>query len=142
MKELVHKTFRIKKERGWNTVYIAVDVHDSIVEANYQANNIPTKFFPHAKETLQKLSKRDDVVLILFTCSHPHEIKQYLEYFEGHGIHFKYCNENPETPNTSFGCFDRKFYFNILIEDKASFCPEKHWLEISEALDEVDKLNS
>jgi hypothetical protein len=42
------------------------------------------------------ISKMSDVVIFLYTCSHPHEIEQYLKLFSDNNIHFKYVNENPE----------------------------------------------
>ncbi len=87
---------------------------------------------------LQRLSKRKDVTLILYTCSHPHEIVEYLKFFEDNEIHFKYVNENLDCPNTAFGCFDKKFYYNIMLEDKAGFDASEDWDEIDEALNEID----
>ena len=83
------------------------------------------------------LSEREDVKLILFTCSHPQELKQYVEFFRTHGIHFDYANENPEVETADYGCFDSKIYFNVLLEDKAGFDPETDWLRIKELLRKV-----
>jgi hypothetical protein len=54
---------------------------------------IPDEFYPLALETLQMISKMSDVVIFLYTCSHPHEIEQYLKLFSDNNIHFKYVNE-------------------------------------------------
>ncbi len=82
-----------------------------------------------AKETLQLISKLDDVVMIIYTCSHPHEIDEYLQLFDGYNIIFKYVNENPEvkTEAKGYGCYDKKPYMNVLFEDKAGFDPENDW---------------
>ena len=45
----IHNAIKKAKQRGWETIYIAVDIHDTIVEGNYQTNNIPTTFYPYAK---------------------------------------------------------------------------------------------
>jgi hypothetical protein len=106
--------------------------------SNYTADEIPTQFAPHAEETLQRLSKRDDTVLIMYTCSYPAEIEKYQEFFKSRGIIFKYVNENPEAKNTAFGFFEKKLYCNIILDDKSSFDMHKDWSDIFEALDILD----
>jgi hypothetical protein len=115
--------------KGWDKIYIAVDIHDTIVHGNYVADVLPTEFLVGAKQTLQYLSKRADVCLILYTCSHPYEIVKYQQFFSKHGINFQYANCNPEVPNNALGCYTDKLYFNLLLDDKAGFI-EADWLII------------
>jgi hypothetical protein len=44
----------------------------------------------------------------------------------------KYINENPEISDDkgAFGCYDKKPYYNVLLDDKASFNPETDWKPI------------
>ena len=49
-------------------------------------------------------------------------------------------NENPEVPNASYGCYDQKFYFNFLAEDKAGFMPSE-WRDVSDIMDEYPDMN-
>lgn len=93
---------------------------------------MPTEWYKHAVEVMQILSKRDDISLILFTCSHPSEIEKYIEYFNSYNIKFDYINENPEvkTDTQGYGNYDKKFYMNILFDDKAGFDPHTDWLYI------------
>lgn len=135
----VLNTFAKMRARNWDTLYWAIDIHDTIVKANYSLDELPTEFFPFARTTLQRLSARPDCVLILFTCSHNKEIDQYLEFFKGHGIEFKYVNENPEVVNTALGCYDGKFYTNFYLDDKAGFEAESDWINISIALNELEQ---
>lgn len=130
----IEKAFALVKARQWEKSYWAFDVHDTIVRANYQYGNIPTEFYPGAKRVLQDLSKRMDIEIILFTSSHPEEIAKYMDFFVENGIHFKFANENPEVPSISYGCYDKKFYFNVIVEDKAGFNPEEDWFLIEEIL--------
>jgi hypothetical protein len=125
----IHNAFKKAKERGWDNSYFAIDIHDTIVEANYKVNDIPTTFYPFAKEVLQLLTQREDVKLILFTCSHPHEIDLYIKFFNENGIQFDYINENPDvqTDLNGYGNYDKKFYFNVLMDDKAGFNPLLEW---------------
>lgn len=135
-------TFARKAEKNWDTLYWAVDIHDTMIKANYKAGDIPTEFFPKAKEALQKIGSRSDCRLILFTCSHPHEIDKYLKYFEDHGIKFMHVNKNPEAENTAFGCFEHKFYTNFILDDKAGFDPKEDWAMILNALEYVEYMES
>jgi len=125
----IEKALELKKSRNWDKIYIAIDIHDTIVEGNYKTNAIPTEFYPFAKETLQTLTKHEDVKLILFTCSHPHEIEEYLKLFKENEIHFDYINENPDvqTDINGYGNYDKKIYFNVLIDDKAGFDALLEW---------------
>ena len=129
--KLIKNAFDKARQKKWNKIYIAIDVHDTILYSNYDKDNIPVKFCPGAIITLQYLTKRSDVVLILYTCSWENEIKQYLNLFESNGIHFEYVNENPEVTSVlGLGCYDKKMYFNILFEDKAGFDCENDWYEV------------
>src|SRR5688500_17588974 len=105
-----------------------------MIVPNYDGMNIPTDFYPHACEVLQMLSRRNDIVLILFTCSYPYEIKQYFEFFKQHSINFQFVNSNPEVKNVEYGYFNEKPYFNVLLEDKAGFDAESDWKRILEYL--------
>src|SRR5690554_2945679 len=62
------------KKKNWDKIYLAIDIHDTIVYGNYDKDELPTKFIGNAKKTLQYLSNRSDIELILYTCSHPKEI--------------------------------------------------------------------
>lgn len=67
--------------------------------------------------------------MVLYTCSHPHEIEEYVKLFKDCGITFQYINENPEvlTEVNGYGCYDKKPYVNVLFEDKAGFDPDTEW---------------
>ena len=136
----IQKALKIKSKRNWDRIYIAVDIHNTIVEGNYKTNDIPTEFYPYAKEVLQLFSKREDVKLILFTCSHPHEIESYLKLFTDNGIYFDYINENPEVQSDldGYGNYEKKFYFNVLMDDKAGFDPISEWEHIHTAFTAED----
>jgi len=119
----IEKCFHRARERKWDKTFWAVDIHDTIIRPNYDEPGIPTEWYPFAKEAMQLMSARKDVELILYTCSWPNEIKEYLAMFEENDIHFKFANGNPEVGNTDYGHYEFKPYFNILFEDKAGFDP-------------------
>ena len=137
----IRKAFSVAKSRGWNKIYVAIDIHDTILASNYLKDTISRSFFPGALNTLQYLSKRKDVVLIMYTSSHPDEIWKYKQFFEINKIHFDYENENPEVTTTEgYGCYDKKFYFNVLIEDKAGFDADQDWLLVQSTFEEFGSL--
>lgn len=137
----INKAFSDKEIRGWDKLYYSIDLHSTVIKPNYEYGNIPTEFYPYAKETLQLLSKLDDISLIMWTCSHPHEIDEYIKLFNNNDIKFDYINENTEvkTMIDGYGCYDKKFYFNVLLDDKASFDADTEWEEIYNYL--KDKFN-
>lgn len=126
---IVKNHFEIKEKRGWDRTYWFFDLHGTVIKPNYKYGDIPTEFYPFAKETLQFLTNLNDVVMVMYTCSHPHEIQEYVKFFEDNNIRFKYINENPEVPTdlNGYGCYDTKPYINVLFEDKAGFDPEVEW---------------
>ena len=126
----IEKAFKRRDEKQCEKTYWAIDLHETVIRPNWSETTIPTTFYPMAKESLQLISDRKDIVMIMYTCSHPHEIVQYSEYFASHGIHFDFVNENPEVPNSGFGYYDQKPYFNVLFEDKAGFDAEEDWFEV------------
>lgn len=138
----IDNSIKLMTDRGWDKIYYFIDLHSTVIKPNYERGNIPTEFYPYAKEVLQYLSKREDISLIMYTCSHPEEIVDYVEFFKGHNIVFEYINENPEvtTKVGGYGCYDTKPYMNVLMDDKAGFEPETEWLEIMEYFGLVDSV--
>ena len=131
----IKKEFDKAKKRFWTQIYAMIDIHETVVKPNYDVNNTPTECYDHAISVLKAIQDRGDIVLIMWTCSHKPETDFYLKWFkEKHGIDFKYVNENPEVTNGSYGCFDKKPYTNILLDDKAGFNPETEWILIDEFL--------
>jgi len=127
----IQRAYDYSVKKGWDRVYWAIDIHDTMIKANYKRGEIPTEFYPHAMDVLKFLSGRITDKLILYTCSHPHEIEEYLALFQSNNIIFDFVNENPEvkTDMEGYGNYDKKPYFNILLDDKAGFQPED-WLAI------------
>lgn len=133
--EWLEKMFKHSEQKQWYETYHAFDIHGVISKPSYRKNDFTLVYYPYAKETLQFLTKnRPDMILFLFTSSYPNEIEKYLNQFEKDGIFFKYVNENPEISDSkgSFGCYDKKPYFNSYWEDKAGFRPEIDWKPLYE----------
>jgi len=135
----INKYYADKEKRGWKKGYFFFDIHGTILRPNYEFGNTPKDFYDHSMETLQLISTIPDICMILYTCSHPEEIEQYISLFKDHNINFQYINENPEvvTDVNGYGCYDSKPYVNVLFEDKAGFDPETEWVLVLELMKEL-----
>jgi len=135
IEKAIREAFKQKKERGWDTIYFAIDLHSTILlpgntaRADDHPSAIANKIFPFALETLKLLSLQKDIVLILFTSSFKNDLIPFLTFCTINKINFKYLNENLECKNTSSGDYTKKFYYNVLLDDRAGFNP-KHWQKI------------
>ncbi|MGL5888658.1 MAG: hypothetical protein ACRC3B_02165 [Bacteroidia bacterium] len=136
----IHTAYKTARERNWSRTYWAVDIHGTMMPPTHRGGDLPKTFYAHAREVLQLATLRDDICLILYTCSHEHEVQEYLAFFEEHEIRFDFVNENPEVQNTSYGNYDRKPYFNVLFEDKAGFDPENDWDPVLVLLNDAEAL--
>lgn len=130
----IKNCLRLAKQKGWDKTYWAFDIHGTLLHPTFRAGVVSTEFYPFAVEVMQHLGRRKDIVKILYTCSYPHEIEQYIELFGKHNIHFDYVNENPDICTGAYGHYERKFYFNVLFEDKAGFDPLTDWKEVYDYL--------
>ena len=139
----IDKMFKHAFEKEWYETYWAFDIHGTILVPTFRKDSYDSDFYPWAKETLQLISKRKDIVMIIYTSSYPEEIEHYLKVFKENDIHFKYVNENPDIDSSkgNFGHYENKFYFNVLIEDKAGFKPETEWYQIYSLLKHYEKDN-
>jgi hypothetical protein len=133
----VKKVFADKIKRGWSKIYIAIDLHDTIIEGKYNLNNDGANFFPNSIEVLRDLSNRSDICLILWTSSHIGPIRDILTIMEAQDVKFNYINENPECPNTELCDFNGKFYFNLVLDDKAGWDGSTDWFLFEETLREI-----
>jgi hypothetical protein len=131
----IENCLRHARERGWTKLYWAIDIHSTILRPTYKFGVISTEFYPHAREVMQMISTRKDIVRILYTCSFPAEIEMYMEFFRNNDIFFDYINCNPEVPDGGYGYYKEKFYFNVLLDDKAGFDALTDWIDVKEVLE-------
>lgn len=126
IRDAIIKQFKKARERGWDKIYVFLDFHEVVLVPDYQSDVPKVEYYPHAKELLQHLSNRPDVCLIAWTCSHPHQIENYLKEMSKDGILFDHVNNNPEvTTDSRYGYYEDKPYYNILLDDKAGVTPEE-----------------
>lgn len=124
------------KEKKWDCIYFAVDAHGTFIKSTYKQDK-EFAYYPGAEETLKLISQRDDIKLILWTCSHPAYIESLFEDCVGRHIYFDYINENPEVETNELSNFEQKFYFDVVLDDKGGFDPETDWLKLYKLLTET-----
>ena len=78
-------------------------------------------------EALQYISSLPETKIIIWSSAFEDDVKRVFELFEQHNITPHFFNENPLVENTSTGNFDKKFYFSLLLDDKAGFDPDVDW---------------
>lgn len=129
IKRAIKRATEKAKERGWDTITIAVDWHDTICQSTYTVG-AALDFYEGALMALRKLSAQKHIKLILFTSSYDSAIQEFLRRCEEYEIFFDYVNCNPDVPNTKYGDFSKKFYYDILVDDKAGFDPLTEWVDL------------
>lgn len=133
----IRRTFAQKKERGWDTIYVLLDVHGTILHSTYAEGNKLEFISPACVPVLQWFTKRKDIKIILWTSSYPDEIAKVIDWLKTYDIEIDFVNRNPECKNTKYADFATKPYFNIIIDDKAGMTPDVDWLFIARELEIV-----
>jgi len=134
---IIDNMYQKKADRGWDTLYWLVDVHDTIIKSTYSVDDKFTDTYPYCFAALRLLSERKDCKLILWTSSNRRYVNSFMKELKEYDINFAYFNRNPECKNTETGDFSKKFYFNVIIDDKAGFDPEIDWENIFNKMKEV-----
>ena len=133
IKKAFEAAFIRMKEKNWEKIYVAVDIHDTILHACYDDEET-YDYFPSALEVLRLMTLRADICLILWSSCHREKLKEYAQHFLDDGIRFDYINENPEVGNTHLQNFEEKLYMNVGLDDKFGFDAEKDWDAIYQVL--------
>lgn len=139
----IHSVFLHSFKKEWYETYWVIDMHRTVIRPTYDENDKRVEYYPFAKEVLQILSKRDDIKTIMWTSTSQEDIDNYVDVFKGDNIEFDNINENPDisSNNGNFGRYDKKFYFNVLIDDKAAFFPNEDWEPIYNLLKKYEEDN-
>jgi hypothetical protein len=140
IKKAIHRAYQTMRSRNWDTIYWAIDLHGVCLKSNYD-NGGYTFINQTVVDGLQAITARKESKIILWSSCHDHEKTAIVDFFGQHGIMVHYFNENPDEKNTKTGCFDQKFYFSILLDDKAGFDPDVDWFEVIDALEIESPVN-
>ncbi len=129
----INRAYRQADIRGYATIYWAIDLHGTCLRSNYEQGGY--EFInDDARKALRKISDRPESKIILWSGCYPAEQADIIKFFTEHEIVVDFFNENPLEANTKFGDFSKKFYFSILLDDKAGFDPDCDWRNVMEAL--------
>ena len=124
-------------EKNWDCIYVMVDLHGTIFKPSYDKEE-KYEFYPDAERALHLMTHDKRIKLILWTSTDYKFLRNYLDVFENHGIHFDAINGNPFEETTEAEVksmsFKEKPYFNVGIDDKFGFEPETDWKEVYEWL--------
>jgi hypothetical protein len=124
----------LKEKLGWDTVFIAIDLHDTIVYGKLHPRYKSGQFdyFQHATDVLKHWTETPWIKLILFSSSSEKHINDFLTNVAEYGVKFDYVNKNPECSGTTkeTANFGEKFYYNVLLDDRAGFNGDEDWAKI------------
>lgn len=132
----IEKAFQKRIERGYKNLYFLVDLHSTIIKKDYSLKHEERTLYPGAAEVLRYLSDREDMKLILWTSStadYVYGIRKWLS--QDYCINFDFCNENPHFKVDALADFSKKFAFDILLDDRASFSAETDWFLVAKSLE-------
>jgi hypothetical protein len=133
IRQVIKKTFESKQAKGWDLLYVLLDVHGVILPSSWHKVNEFKFVTEDCIEVLQWFSKRNDFRIILWTSSYPTETNPLVKWLAEFEINIDYVNGNPNEPNNTYADFSFKPYYNILLDDKAGFEPTD-WKAIKEEL--------
>jgi hypothetical protein len=142
IRHAVIRAFEKKYGYGWDEfprMYWAIDLHGVIITSTRREMFCPQPLLPECLEVLQWLTEHDNMGLILFTGSGEEYVATALEWFEKQGIRFDHVNCNPEIGNKGFCNVDSKFYYDVLLDDKAGFNHKLDWKTVKKALEDLEE---
>ena len=135
MIELFDKAFSLMSERNWDYIAVAVDLHGTVFVPTY-SETLAKEFYPHAEETLQLMSDHPKCLLYMYTCSHFRDRVNTSFYLKQRGIDMEIeahpVMDQMGIKNSKFQDFVDKPYFNVLLDDKAGFDPNRDWVLLNE----------
>lgn len=122
------ESFDRARSKGWDYIVVLIDIHDTIFKACWDKPET-YEYLPFACMTLQEMSKRNDIKMVLWSSSYPEKLQAYYDRLTKDDIHFDYVNKFPEAMNSNTGCFDQKMFFNVGIDNAFGFETED-WLDV------------
>lgn len=127
----IDNAYRTARNRKWDTIYWAIDLHGVCLKSTYK-DGAHEFYSKTAIKALQLISSLPESRIIIWTSTHESQYQQIRDLFWNNGCNVHYINENPEVPSTSLSSFNSKFYFSVLLDDKAGFDQDEDWERIIE----------
>jgi len=78
----IEKMFNDSFKKEYFETYWAIDLHGTVLIPNYRKDKLEADFYPWAKKTLQLMSKRPDIIMIIYSSSYPDELEYYQKIFK------------------------------------------------------------
>ena len=128
----VERAYSLLQERNWDTIYWAIDLHGTCIKSNYVSGEYEW-INEDALKCLQLIRSLKETRIILWSSVYSKEQLNIRKFFYENDVEVDFFNNSLEK-NTETGCFDTKFYFSILLDDKAGFDPDTDWKLIYEYL--------
>lgn len=122
-----------KHSEKYPHIFWKIDLHGVCLRSSYQSGEYEW-INEHVVPALKQIMNCPHSKIILWSSCYDHEQEKIIEFFNRSGVRVDFFNENPLFANTEYGCFDQKFYFSILIDDKAGFDPDTEWKMIGDFL--------
>lgn len=127
----IDHAYHTARSRNWDTIYWAIDLHGVCLRSTYKSG--AHEFYSKAAvEALKLISSLPESKIIIWTSTHTNQYDQIRGLFAAQDIRVDYINENPEVPSTEISSFNSKFYFSVLLDDKAGFNQDEDWGRIIE----------
>ena len=106
----IHRMFLHSFSKEWYETYWVIDMHRTLIKPTYDLNDKSLHYYPFVLETMQILTDRDDIKLIMWTSSYPQEIDEYVKQLYDVNIVFDNINENPDisSNNGNFGYYEKE----------------------------------
>jgi len=130
------EAYQMKDKKRWDKLYFAIDLHGTIIKPGRLRYNI--EVYPEAEKGLLFLNSIDHITMILFTSTHKRNLTEFYQWCLNREIKIPYLNENPEcAKETLSGDYTKKFYYNVLIDDRAGFDYKTDWNIVIEVIRKI-----
>lgn len=127
----IERAYRVMAERGWDTIYWAVDLHGVCLKSNYEQGGY-SWINEDSVRVLKLLSSRPETKIILWSSVFSEEMQPIIDFFNESEIDVYGFNCNLYEADTKVSHFGSKFYFSVLLDDKAGFDPDTDWRAIED----------
>lgn len=127
----ISRAYNVAMERNHEMIFWCVDLHGTVLESNYSSDSFTFLNADQTVPALQAISALPETRIILWSGITDEDRDQVVKLFNDNGIRVDWVNENPAVPSSGTGNFEKKFYFSILVDDKAGFCP-RDWPRAAE----------
>jgi len=136
MRKQIERSYKRFREKGYPNWYWAIDVHDVIFVGDYKVD-CEMRWIRDAKRALKIIGMIPEIKVILYTSTRKDKTQEIINKIETEtGLKIFGVNENPDFKTDPGGLceFDKKFCFDVLLDDKAGFDGPNDWEPIIETL--------